>query len=118
MVRFMGLCELRQGEERISKRPILDPIVIVKFMGLCQLRQGEQRAGKRLTGSVAQKDRDVPTPACQFATLFLKHRPDDDTDHSHCGEMPYGRIEWLHSILLTAPGVDRIAMLYVSMIDA
>jgi hypothetical protein len=32
--------------------------------------------------------------------------------------MPYRRIEWLHSILLTAPGVDRIAMLYVSMIDA
>jgi hypothetical protein len=31
--------------------------------------------------------------------------------------MPYRRVEF-HSILLTAPGVDRIAMLYVSMIDA
>jgi len=31
--------------------------------------------------------------------------------------MPYGRVE-LHNILLTAPGVDRIAMLYVSTIDA
>jgi len=31
--------------------------------------------------------------------------------------MPYGCVE-LHNILLTAPGVDRIAMLYVSMIDA
>jgi hypothetical protein len=31
--------------------------------------------------------------------------------------MPYRRVE-LHSIPLTVPGVDRIAMLYVSMIDA
>jgi len=31
--------------------------------------------------------------------------------------MPYRRVE-LHSILLSVPGLDGIAMLYVSMIDA
>jgi len=31
--------------------------------------------------------------------------------------MPYGRVEF-HSVLLSVPGLDGIAMLYVSTMDA